>query len=39
VLSGGDTQNLQLTQDDLHAIFAPLSEDAAPARRARIAAE
>jgi hypothetical protein len=39
VLSGGDTQNLQLTQDDLHAIFAPLSADAAPARRARIAAE
>jgi hypothetical protein len=25
VLSGGDTQNLALTQDDLHAIFAPLN--------------
>ena len=29
VLNGGDTHHLQLTQDDLHAIFAPLSGDAA----------
>jgi len=33
VLTGGDTQHLQLTQDDLHAIFAPLGLDAAPARQ------
>ncbi|MDQ1832697.1 DEAD/DEAH box helicase [Massilia scottii] len=32
VLSGGDTQGLQITQEDLQAIFAPLSADAvAPA--------
>ncbi|CUI07159.1 COG0553: Superfamily II DNA/RNA helicases, SNF2 family [Janthinobacterium sp. CG23_2] len=31
VLSGGDTEGLQITQDDLQAIFAPLSAQAAPA--------
>ena len=31
VLGGGDTQNLQLTQDDLQAIFAPLSQVKMPA--------
>ncbi|NHZ99561.1 DEAD/DEAH box helicase [Massilia sp. CCM 8734] len=38
VLSGGDTQGLQITQEDLQGIFAPLEVEAAPAsaRRARI---
>ncbi|NHZ33930.1 DEAD/DEAH box helicase [Massilia rubra] len=36
VLSGGDTQGLQITQEDLQGIFAPLEAAPAPARRTRV---
>jgi superfamily II DNA or RNA helicase len=38
VLSGGDTEGLQITQEDLQGIFAPLEAEAPPVRRTVISA-